>query len=448
MEHSQVVERITKLTTNKDKELGSEDQEIQELSAKSSDDAVAAVSVNKDTREITITPVNASDKSVRVTITAETANYKFEKELFVKVNPYKLKLEASVSVAGTDKTEYNNTKIYDATDHVDVQATLTGDATLTDAAKTIVEEKFKNIVFKGYQSGIVNVDGNQKMQKFTFAPKDFSLTQYANSRDITDNFVIEDQSTEAKVTILKRTLNLTVADSTRPYRSLGYTIALDQLVSVNPPSGDTGFAGKDAIKNLKGFTYPTVVDTTATGLTPENVKKNDTATCSEHTNALELDKKSGDPTSNYKFDFNSYKHGNLKVTEENITDATDYVTINNNASTHAYENEDHVRYYGKDAVIKFALEGGYNKIYLKNGTDLTTEGLKDEKEYVAGYTPKEEIYLAKVNNDGEVLNRTNTFEITFIYDPDAPQCSEIKFGEENKGSNQSGNDDHFWYLQK
>ena len=74
--------------------MGSEDQEIQELSAKSSDDAVAAVSVNKDTREITITPVNASDKSVRVTITAETANYKFEKELFVKVNPYKLKLEA------------------------------------------------------------------------------------------------------------------------------------------------------------------------------------------------------------------------------------------------------------------------------------------------------------------------------------------------------------------
>ena len=428
-----VVERITKLTTNKDKELGSEDQEIQELSAKSSDDAVAAVSVNKDTREITITPVNASDKSVRVTITAETANYKFEKELFVKVNPYKLKLEASVSVAGTDKTEYNNTKIYDATDHVDVQATLTGDVTLTDAAKTIVEEKFKNIVFKGYQSGIVNVDGNQKMQKFTFAPKDFSLTQYANSRDITDNFVIEDQSTEAKVTILKRTLNLTVADSTRPYRSLGYTIALDQLVSVNPPSGDTGFAGKDAIKNLKGFTYPTVVDTTATGLTPDNVKKNDIATCSEHTNALELDKESGDPTSNYKFDFNSYKHGNLKVTEENITDATDYVTINNNASTHAYENEDHVRYYGKDAVIKFALEGGYNKIYLENGTDLTTEGLKETEAYVAGTVANEKIYLEKVDETtGAVINKTNAFDITFTYDPDAPQCSEIKFGEENK----------------
>ena len=427
-----VVEKITKLTTNKDKDLGNEDQEITLLSAESSNDAVAAVSVNKDTREITITPVNASDESVTITIKAETANYKFEKKVFVKVNPYKLKLEESVSVAGTDKTEYNNTKIYDATDRVDVQATLTGDDTLTDAAKTIVEEKFKNIVFKGYQSGIVNVDGNEKEQKFTFAPKDFSLTQYANSKDITDNFVIEDQSTEAKVTIQKRTLNLTVADSTRPYRSLGYTIALDQLVSVNPPSGDTGFAGKDAIKNLKGFTYPTVVDTTATGLTLDNVKKNDIATCSEHTNALELDKESGDPTSNYKFDFNSYKHGNLKVTEENIADATDYVTINNNASTHAYENEDHVRYYGKDVVIKFALEGGYNKIYLKNGTDLTTEGLKEAEAYEAGTATEEKVYLAKVNNDGEVLNSTNTFEITFIYDPDAPQCSEIKFGEENK----------------
>lgn len=428
-----VVEKITKLTTNKDKDLGNEDQEITLLSAESSNDAVAAVSVNKDTREITITPVNASDESVTITIKAETANYKFEKKVFVKVNPYKLKLEESVSVAGTDKTEYNNTKIYDATDRVDVQATLTGDATLTDVAKTIVEEKFKNIVFKGYQSGIVNVDGNQKMQKFTFAPKDFSLTQYANSRDITDNFVIEDQSTEAKVTILKRTLNLTVADSTRPYRSLGYTIALDQLVSVNPPSGDTGFAGKDAIKNLKGFTYPTVVDTTATGLTPDNVKKNDIATCSEHTNALELDKESGDPTSNYKFDFNSYKHGNLKVTEENITDATDYVTINNNASTHAYENEDHVRYYGKDAVIKFALEGGYNKIYLENGTDLTTEGLKETEAYVAGTVANEKIYLEKVDETtGAVINKTNAFDITFTYDPDAPQCSEIKFGEENK----------------
>ena len=375
---------------------------------------------------------SATKEEVPFTVTAETPKYKFEKELYVKVDPYKLTLEGTVSVVGSGKAEYNNKKIYDATDLVDVQATLVGDNNLTEAAKNEVNTYFTNLIFKGYKTGKINVKGNEEEQSFDFAPTDFSLcTDLAEN--IKDKYVIKSgENAKAKVIIQKRTLNLTVANSERPYRSLGYTTALDQLVSVNGPDGDTGFAGKDAIKNLKGFTYPTVVDTTATGLTPDNVKKNDIATCSEHTNALELDKESGDPTSNYKFDFNSYKHGNLKVTEENITDATDYVTINNNASTHAYENEDHVRYYGKDAVIKFALEGGYNKIYLSNGTDLTTDGLKEAEAYEAGTATEEEVYLAKVNNDGEVLNSTNPFKITFKYDSDAPQCSEIKFGEENK----------------
>ena len=375
---------------------------------------------------------SATKEEVPFTVTAETPNYKFEKKLYVKVDPYKLTLEDTVSVAGSGKTEYKNEKIYDATDLVDVQATLVGGKDLTEAAKNEVSTYFTNLIFKGYKTGKINVKGNEEEQSFDFAPTDFSLcTDLAEN--IKDKYVIgSGEKATAKVTILKRTLNLTVADSTRPYRSLGYTRALDQLVSVNPPSGDTGFAGKDAIENLDRFTYPTVVDTTATNLTPDNVKKNDTATCSEHTNALGLDKKSGDPTSNYKFDFNSYKHGNLKVTEENITDATDYVTINNNASTHAYENENHDRYYGKDAVIKFALEGGYNKIYLKNGKDLTTEGLKEAEAYVAGTDVEKYIYLAKEDNDGKVLNRTNEFKITFKYDPAEPQCSEIKFGEENK----------------
>ena len=424
-----VVEKITKLTTVKDKDLGSEDQELQEFSAESDDDTVVGVSVNKDTREITLVPVNASDKSVKVTITAGTANYEFKKELFVKVNPYKLKLEESVSVAGTGKTEYNNTKIYNATDRIDVQATLTGDATLTDAAKTIVEEKFKNIVFKGYQSGIVNVDGNEKEQKFTFAPTDFSLTQYANSRDITDNFVIEDQSSEAKVTILKRTLNLTVADSTRPYRSLGYTTALDQLVSVNPQSGDTGFAGTDAVDNLKGFTYPTVVDTTATGLNAENVKVNDKASCDKHANALELDVKTGEPTGNYKFDFDNYTHGSLTVTPEEASDADHYVGINSN-SIHAYENEKHERYFAKDPSVtfEFTTQSGYDQICLADTNEDITKEWKDLSALEAKTAVTKSVYLKNATTN----HSTEPFDITFIYDPDAPQCSEIKFGEENK----------------
>lgn len=375
---------------------------------------------------------SATEKEVPFTVTAKTPHYKFEEQLYVKVDPYKLTLEGTVSVAGSGKTEYNNKKIYDATDLVDVQATLVGDNNLTEAAKNEVNTYFTNLIFKGYKTGKINVEGNEEEQSFDFAPTDFSLCT-----DLTENiknkYVIKSgEKATAKVTILKRILNLTVANSERPYRSLGYTKALDKLVSVDASNGDTGFAGTDAVNNLEGFTYPTVVDATAEGLTTENVKKNDAATCSVHTNVLKLVDGSGNPTNNYKFDFNSYKHGDLTVTKENITNATDYVTINNNTSTHAYENEKHDRYYGKDAVIKFALEGGYNKIYLRKGTDLTTDGLKEAEAYEVGTATEEEIYLAKVNNDGEVLNSSNPFKITFEYDPDAPQCSEIKFGEENK----------------
>lgn len=81
------------------------------------------------------------------------------------------------------------------------------------------------------------------------------------------------------------------------------------------------------------------MDTTAEGLTAENVKANDKATCDIHTDVLTLDAKTGDPTANYKFDFDNYTHGTLTVTKENVTDATDYVTINNASSIHAYENE-------------------------------------------------------------------------------------------------------------
>ncbi|MGN9013050.1 Ig-like domain-containing protein [Oliverpabstia intestinalis] len=432
-------EDITKnvmLKDDKGKELTGEDVKVLKIDASfDSTNFVSVANTSNEEKTITFHAQNASTNPVEVTVTAETANYIFEKTIYVRVKPYELTLDTStVSTAGTGEGRtYDNTKIYDATTNVNVKATFRGGNDLTENIVKEVENNFTDVIFENYDSKIKDVKGEEESQTFDFEPKNFDNTSLKNKTDITKNYVIKsEKNVKAEVIIQKRTLKLIVADSTRPYRSLGYTTALDQLVSVNPPSGDTGFAGKDAVDNLEGFTYPTVVDTTATGLTPENAKKNDTATCSEHTDALELDKKSGDPTSNYKFDFNSYKHGNLKVTEENITDATDYVTINNNASTHAYENEDHVRYYGKDAVIKFALEGGYNKIYLKNGTDLTTEGLKEAEAYVAGTNVEEGIYLAKEDNDGKVLNRTNEFKIDFKYDPDAPQCSEIKFGEENK----------------
>ena len=372
---------------------------------------------------------SATETEVPFTVTAATPNYKFEKTLYVKVNPYELKLEGTVSVAESGKTEYNNKKIYDATDLVDVQATLVGDNNLTEAAKNEVNTYFTNLIFKGYKTGKINVKGNEEEQSFDFAPTDFSLcTDLAEN--IKDKYVIKSgEKATAKVTIQKRTLNLTVANSERPYRSLGYTTALDQLVSVNPPSGDTGFAGKDAVNNLEGFTYPTVVDTTAKGLNAENVKANDKASCDEHANALELDVKTGEPTGNYKFDFGNYTHGKLKVTPEEASDADHYVSINN-SSIHAYENEKHERYFAKDPSVtfEFTTQSGYDQICLADTNEDITKEWKDLSALEAKTAVTKSVYLKNATTN----HSTKPFDITFIYDPDAPQCSEIKFGEENK----------------
>ena len=372
---------------------------------------------------------SATKEEVPFTVKAQTPNYKFEKKLYVKVNPYELKLEGTVSVAGSGKTEYNNKKIYDATDLVDVQATLVGDNNLTEAAKNEVNTYFTNLIFKGYKTGKTNVEGNEEEQSFDFAPTDFSLcTELAQS--IKDKYVIKSgENAEAKVTIQKRTLKLTVADSERPYRSLGYTTALDQLVSVNSPSGDTGFAGKDTVNNLEGFTYPTVVDTTAKGLNAENVKVNDKASCDEHANALELDVKTGKPTGNYKFDFDNYTHGKLTVTPEEASDADHYVSINN-SSTHAYENEKHERYFANEPSVtfEFTTQSGYDQICLADTNEDITKEWKDLSALEAKTAVTKSVYLKNATTN----HSTKPFDITFIYDPDAPQCSEIKFGEENK----------------
>lgn len=386
---------------------------------------------------------SATKEEVPFTVTAETPKYKFENKLYVKVNPYELKLEkleGTVSVAGSGKTKYNNKKIYDATDLVDVQATLVGGKDLTEAAKNEVSTYFTKLIFKGYRTGKINVKGNEEEQSFDFAPTDFSLcTDLAEN--IKDKYVIKSgENATAKVTILKRTLKLKVANSERPYRSLNYTTALDKLVSVDDSKdekGDTGFAGTDAIDKLKQerFTEPTVVDTTATGLTPENVKKNDNATCSVHKNALKLVTNSGDPTNNYKFDFNSY--GDLNVTGEIIKkeDVPNYVTINNNTSQNAYENEKHERYFAKNPSVtfEFTTQSGYDKICLVG----TKEDGKEEditKEWKGlSALESETAVTKKVYLKNETTNhRTMPFDIIFIYDPVAPECSEIKFGEEDK----------------
>lgn len=425
---------IVKKLTLEDEEgnvLDGDDDTVLTLDVTPENDSSVGVNRSDDKKEITFYAKNVSIKPVLVTVTVETENYKFRTEIYVKVNPYELTLDKTVSVAGTDKTTYDNTKIYDATSAVDVKATLKGDDTLTEAAQQEVTDNFKDIIFKGYDSGITNVKGEEEEQSFTFAPTDFTQCSSLEGKDaIKNNYVIKkSEETEASVTIQKRALKLTVANTERPYRSLEYTADLSTLVSVNDPAGDTGFAGTETIENLEGFTYPTVVDTTAEGLTAENVKANDKAICDIHTDVLTLDVKTGEPTGNYKFDFDNYTHGSLTVTPEKASDADHYVSINN-SSIHAYENEKHERYFAKDPSVtfEFTTQSGYDQICLADTNEDITKEWKDLSALEAKTAVTKSVYLKNATTN----HSTEPFDITFIYDPDAPQCSEIKFGEENK----------------
>ena len=152
----------------------------------------------------------------------------------------------------------------------------------------------------------------------------------ASATDIatfTNNYKIQDKrpSIEKELTIQKRVLELSVGNTSRGFRDLDYTRALDTLVSVNATTGETGFVTGEGT-DLKGFKFPNVVDTTATDLNAENVKTKDTASYGEHAGALKLQADDQtNPTNNYKFDLIDYTSGNVEITEEKNVEG--YVSV-------------------------------------------------------------------------------------------------------------------------
>lgn len=75
--------------------------------------------------------------------------------------------------------------------------------------------------------------------------------------------------------------------------------------------------------------------------------------------------------------------------------------------------------------------------------DITKEW-KDLSALEAKTAVTKSVYLKNATTN----HSTEPFDITFIYDPDAPQCSEIKFGEENKVVTELAETITFEYLQK
>lgn len=401
-----------------------------EVSYKSSD----GIDVKTDTTgKIIITPKKASSDNVVVTLKGETDNYTFEKTIYVKVKPYPLIIKSdSVTVSASDREDFSGKKIYDGTKTVDVKATLVDakEQNVTPTANTIAQiGKFEAAVFKGYDSGLKDVLGEEESQNMTFAPEDLSTVVFADTtlteedkESLKNNYKIQKAKDDITVplTIQKRMLKLSVEGTSRGFRDLDYAKPLDKLVFVNATTGETGFVTGEGT-DLKGFKFPNVVDKTATGLNAENVKTQDSASYGVHEGALQLraDDQTN-PTNNYKFDLSDYTSGNVTITEEK--NAAGYVEIKNSTSIHAYQAGDK-RYYGEQATVKLQdKDGYYDHIYYVNGEkneDITTSGLGlgDEHNNI-----NRSFYMTKEGISGEIIAKTKEFSLDFEYDAEAPTC--------------------------
>lgn len=413
-----------------------ENENVETVDAVSENSALVVVSADKTTKTVTINPKKAFTQPVRVTITGQTTNYKFSRDIYVQVDPYPLKIEKdSVHVFAPGKVNVQGAvegeKIYDGTPGVDVKATLEavedGKYKPTDAAKSEIEA-YEEVIFKDYNSELTNVAENEAAQTMYFKPETLNNVEFvsASATDIEtfkNNYKIQDEhpSIEKELTIQKRVLKLSVGNTSRGFRDLDYTKALDELVSV-----ETGFVTGQGT-DLTGFKFPNVVDTTATDLNAENVKTKDTASYGAHAGALKLQADDQtNPTNNYKFDLIDYTSGNVEITEEKNVEG--YVSVRTD-SIHAYEAEDSTRYYGKDANVKFALTGDYNVIYSCDENGQNANNISESGLSLIGETKDIDRYFYLTNEvNGATIAKTQVFRLHFLYDETAPNCNQIAFG--------------------
>lgn len=415
--------------------------------------------------KITITPKNASGEKTEVKITGETQSYTFERTIYVKVDPYPLKInKESVKAYAPGKKDNAGYKIYDGTKLVDVQATLedAGEGTVKGTDKNLqdIETYFKNVTFKSYEGNLsdvkLNSNGEEKQQKLEFKIEKLDSVEFENVTEngedtgniiktLKTNYKIEEVEMEVPLTIQKRTLKLTINKASRGFRDLEYLdenekplTDLRDLIEIQPKdtANETGFVDGESQKNLTdfGFKLPNVLDTTVTEDQAKDIKHKDTVKYSNQDKALQFEKndKNANPTNNYKFDLTAT--GTLEITEEKKV--TGYVSVHEDSIRVHEDKDNNTRYYGNDATVKFALEGDYNKIYLwdeknKNGDDITEKGLELKIPENNETSITKQFYLThEENGDTEPIAKTEIFTIEFVYDGTAPECDEIQLGKQ------------------
>ena len=429
--------------------------------------------------KLTITPVNVG--TAKVTITQkEKENYYAESKQTITftVLPYELNLvtenpvttQGNASKGGASETAWNNDKVYDATNIVDARAKLDLSQDVFNDLTPDQAEALKKIFYDGkfsedqstyaYQdkltgefyllregaeandadgNPVIHVSDSQNSFNVTFT---LPTTEY-NSEEY-QNFVFagEDGKTSpsiaetAQINILQRGLTLTLSDKfERQFNTSNYNdegqpnviLPKDVITEVTgfPASADTDEEAKtikDAICALEaGWDYLSIDDSVIGIDTPKGQHQNAIYMTDDQLDSFNkevLSKTSGD------YIFNGVNKGTVIITDEQIQNFTQYISLNSAASTNTYQNGDTI-YYGEDAKAVFNTVSPYNTLYrveLDSNGDVTSRILIDTAnpqtfagDSVETYT----YYLANVVDD-VVVGQTAPFEITFYRDIKMP----------------------------
>lgn len=392
---------------------------------------IVDVTIN-DKKEITIKPVNAGSTVITITQVENEHYNSSSQSIQVTVDPYELEL-SQVDFDSTDKEEYDNKKIFNDKNDVNVRLTVDKDK-LPDTIKdnTDIPQYLYMKNFKLSKNG-QKVKDVLRERKKVIPWEDLTITYKEISENmagkLSPNYKLKEEAKiSGTLTIDPATLTLHINDASRSLRESD-----DQLVFKGKlyfKNGEkiraTGFwhNGKEVSKsNLAiGFELPE-------GIVYPEVKTDlpqFSAVEKKHSNVLYAVKGDKDnATNNYEFAYEreSQDQGTITIETEEIN-FTKYLSVKNESSVNAYQpdSKKSLIYFGKNATVKYNISDS-DKVYTKlcevetgSSKDVTIDGsIIEESEF--SYPSVTKKYRLE-NENGDIYSKE--FAITYTRDSGSP----------------------------
>lgn len=445
--------------------LRDEDAQDQELSTRYEvsgfDKNIVNVQVINDTQEIVFKPVNVGTTEVIITQKANDDYETSTQTVKITVTPYELKLvntepiktQGTVASGGRNENDSNaawsNVKTYDATNKVDVRAELE----VTNAGAMGLSEEQMNqlkdllvdgrylIVSNVEAADVIHVADSGKEFDIEFTMPAYTLTVDGQNEIHYQNFVFADgnentqkvsMTVKASITIQQRSLTMQLSDAfTRQYNKdntqENFVIPEDVIIGVTGYADAESEDVKTEINALEaGWEYFTVADS----INRETVMGQYVKAITIEGEKLESFNNQVLKPVNKDYIFAGSDGGMVTITEEDVIDFTQYISLNTMDSIHAYQNGDKI-YYGEDASAIFDTVAPYNTVYrvlLDKYGEIVKRDKIDAKNPQKFTDVSSETYiycLAYVTDENIKVGETAPFEITFYRDQKMPTANII-----------------------